>query len=532
VTAIAPYRSAVASGRAGFAQLVRAEWVKFRTVRGWVIAMVVAVLAIVALGLGPGMQGSCGLYGPASDCTQTLGPGGEAVTDSFYFVHQPLGGNGAITVRMTSLTGQIPDLSGGGGGGRVKASGSGSGPQTRSGVVPWAKAGIIIKASTRQGSAYAAMMVTGGNGVRMQYDYTGDAPGIAGSVSADSPRWLRLTRSGDTLTGYDSADGTHWTRVASVTLAGLPSTVPGGLFATSPQYFQMSAGETSLNSANSQATGVFDHLSLRGTQPGGAWTGSAIGAAGGPAAGSPGGFQDTGGTFTVSGTGDIAPSVTGAAGSGVTIAQTLIGVFAGLIAVVVVGAMFMTAEYRRGLIRVTLAAAPRRGQVLAAKAVVIAAVTFAVGLVSAAVVVVEGQRVLREHGVYVWPATALTEVRVIVGTAAVLAVAAVIALAIGTVLRRGAGAVAAVIVVIVLPYLLTVAIPILPVAAADWLARVTPAAAFAVQQTLIQYPQVSNVYTPSAGYYPLPPLAGFAVLVAWAAAALALAAYLLQRRDA
>ena len=68
-------------------------------------------------------------------------------------------------------------------------------------------------------------------------------------------------------------------------------------------------------------------------------------------------------------------------GIGVTIAQTLIGAFAGLIVIVVVGAMFMTAEYRRGLIRVTLAATPRRGRVLAAKAVVIGAVTFAAGLV-------------------------------------------------------------------------------------------------------------------------------------------------------
>ena len=47
--------------------------------------------------------------------------------------------------------------------------------------------------------------------------------------------------------------------------------------------------------------------------------------------------------------------------------------FAGLIAVVVVAAMFITAEYRRGLIRITLAASPRRGRVLAAKAVVIGA---------------------------------------------------------------------------------------------------------------------------------------------------------------
>ena len=88
------------------------------------------------------------------------------------------------------------------------------------------------------------MMITGGHGVRMQYDYTGDVPGVAGTVSAASPRWLRLTRSGDTLTGYDSADGAHWTKVAAVTLAGLPSTVQGGLFATSPQYLQTSLGRT------------------------------------------------------------------------------------------------------------------------------------------------------------------------------------------------------------------------------------------------------------------------------------------------
>jgi ABC-type transport system involved in multi-copper enzyme maturation permease subunit len=511
-------------GRDGFAQTLRAEWHKFLTIRGWVVGMIVAALAIVALGLGPSAQGSCGTHGPASDCTQTLGPGGEAVTDSFYFAHQPLDGNGTITVRMTSLTGLIPDFSGRGG--------ATAGPQTRNGLVPWAKAGIIIKASTRQGSAYAAMMITGSHGVRMQYDYTGDVPGIAGDVSAASPRWLRLTRSGDTLTGYDSADGAHWIKVAAVTLAGLPTTVQGGLFATSPPYTQLSMGQLALNSGNSQATGAFDHVSLAGAWPDDAWTSSAIGAAGGPAAGSPGSFADAGGRLTVTGTGDIAPSVSGAAGLGSTIAQTLIGVFAGLIAVAVVGAMFMTAEYRRGLIRVTLAATPRRGRVLVAKAVVIAAVTFAVGLVSSAVAVTLGQQVLRDHGVYVWPVTALTEVRVIIGTAAVLAVAAVMALAIGTMLRRSAGAVAAVIVVIVLPYLLTVTTPILPAGPTDWLARVTPAAAFAAQQTLIQYPQVSNVYIPSAGYYPLSPWAGFAVLCAWAAVALGLAAYLLNRRDA
>ena len=42
------------------------------------------------------------------------------------------------------------------------------------GLQPWSKAGVIIKASTRPGSAYAAMMVTGNHGVRMQDDYTHD----------------------------------------------------------------------------------------------------------------------------------------------------------------------------------------------------------------------------------------------------------------------------------------------------------------------------------------------------------------------
>ena len=45
--------------------------------------------------------------------------------------------------------------------------------------------------------------------------------------------------------------------------------------------------------------------------------------------------------------------------------------------------MFMTAEYRRGLIRTTLAASPRRGRVLAAKALVVGAVAFVAGLLGA-----------------------------------------------------------------------------------------------------------------------------------------------------
>jgi ABC-type transport system involved in multi-copper enzyme maturation permease subunit len=120
----------------------------------------------------------------------------------------------------------------------------------------------------------------------------------------------------------------------------------------------------------------------------------------------------------------------------------------------------------------------------------------------------------------------------IVGTAAALAVCAVLAVAIGTVARRGAAAVAAVVALIAAPYVLTVSVPVLPLGAADWLMRVTPAAAFAVEQTVVQYPQVADVYAPAYGYFPLPSWAGFAVLCGWAAVFLTLAALALNRRDA
>ena len=91
--------------------------------------------------------------------------------------------------------------------------------------------------------------------------------------------------------------------------------------------------------------------------------------------------------------------------------------------------------------------------------------------------------------------------RVIVGTAALLALAAVFALAVGAVLRRSAGAVTVVIAAIVLPYFLAVA-SVLPTGAGQWLLRITPAAAFAIQQTVTQYPQVAGHLPPGQRLLP------------------------------
>jgi hypothetical protein len=61
MTTVRPYRSSAPAGRADFAQLLHAEWTKFRTVRGWVIGMIVAALVIVGFGLfvsrQPGQRG-------------------------------------------------------------------------------------------------------------------------------------------------------------------------------------------------------------------------------------------------------------------------------------------------------------------------------------------------------------------------------------------------------------------------------------------------------------------------------------------
>jgi len=496
--------------RESFWHLVHAEWTKFRTVRGWVIAAGVTIVAIPAFAfLAADAGGSCTQTGGghAAACpAPPTGPGGEPVSDAFYFAHQPVTGNGTITVQVTSLTGQVPVPPPG-----FEADGPGG--------QPWFKAGIIVKENTSQGSAYAAMMVTGSHGVRMQWDYVNDTPGLVGDVSAAAPRWLRLVRDGGTLTGYDSADGTHWTLVGTAALPGLTSTVQAGLFAAAPP-----GGNAGT------ATGVFRHVGL--SWPATGWTGTNVGGTGPNGVPLPGSLRQSPGTITLTGSGDISPAV-GNTGSVNSLQRALTGTFFGLIPLIVVAAMFITAEYRRGLIRVSLTAAPRRGRLLAAKAVAIGTAGLVAGLVAATLALAVGTPALRRSGIPLWPASPLTEARMVAGTGALLAVAAVLALAIGTIVRRSAPAIAAVIVVIVVPYLLVLGPLQGPNGEAPlWPLRITPAAALSVQQAIPEFYQVIAVYQPNAGFYPYPPWAGLAVECAWAAAALALAYYLLRRRDA
>ena len=122
--------------------------------------------------------------------------------------------------------------------------------------------------------------------------------------------------------------------------------------------------------------------------------------------------------------------------------------------------------------------------------------------------------------------------RVIVGTGALVALAAVLALALGTALRRGAGAVTAAIVLIVVPYILAFAsaLPagVVAMADADHARRRVRrrADAPAIPPGLLPLharPTASTRWRPAAG---------LAVLGAYALVALLVAHRLLRRRDA
>ena len=97
-----------------------------------------------------------------------------------------------------------------------------------------------------------------------------------------------------------------------------------------------------------------------------------------------------------------------------------------------------------------------------------------------------------------WSLLSARGAQMVVGTAGLFALGAVLALAAGTMLRRSAGAITAVIALIVVPLVLATVLPMSP---AQWLLRITPAAAFAVQQDS-SVPPGERRLPPDNGCYP------------------------------
>jgi ABC-type transport system involved in multi-copper enzyme maturation permease subunit len=515
------------SRHSDFSAALRAEWTKFRTVRGWVagVALMAGLLVLFAYLTANGMHSGTCTTGPggAAACGAghprvPIGPGGEAVADSYYLVSKQLTGDGTLTARVDGLSGVTSS---------GPANAAPSPGRTRPGIPAWSKAGIIVTASTRQGAAFAAVMASHGRGVRFQYDYTHDSAGMPGSVSASSPRWLRLRRSGQTLTASDSSDDRHWQRIGSATLQGLGARARIGLFVTSPVTFGGLA---------SMGTGVFDHVALSGEAGTGSWRGQAIGEGQTSFYSTlgQGSYHRAGGSFTIHGSGDISPAITA---DGDTAANILLQpLVVALLVAVIVATLFITGEYRRGLIRTTLAAIPNRTEALIAKAVVVGAVAFLAGAAATAIAIPLGNHLLTTNGNYLWPSHAATQARMIVGTGALLGLAAIGVLATGAIVRTSAGTVITGIVLFVMPVVL--AVPFIQGGSAntpaylEWLERISPGAGLAVLGAMPRSAAVSYPYTLGNGYFPLSPGAGLAVLAAWALVLLLLAVLLLCRRDA
>jgi hypothetical protein len=515
------------SPRSDFSAAVRAEWTKFRTVRGWVAGLalmagpLVLFVYLTANGMhsgtcttGPGGATACGVGHPSVP----IGPDGEAVADSYYLVSKQLSGDGTLTARVDGLSGVTSS---------GPANAAPSLGRTRPGIPAWSKAGLIVTASTRQGAAYAAVMATHGHGVRFQYDYTHDSAGMPGPLSAGSPRWLRLTRSGQTLTASDSSDGRHWQRIGAATLQGLGTGARIGLFVTSPVTF---GGLTSAGS------GVFDRVELSGESGTGSWRGQPIGEGQTSFYSTlgKGSYLRTRDSFTVRGSGDISPAITA---RGDTAANILLQpLVVALLVTVIVATLFITSEYRRGLIRTTLAAIPNRTQALIAKALVVGALAFVAGAAATAIAIPFGTHLLSTNGNYLWPSDPATQARMIVGTGAVLGLAAIAVLATGAIVRSAAGTIMTGIVVFVMPVVL--AVPFTQGGSANvpaylgWLERVSPGAGLAVLGAMPRSTVVSYPYTLGNGYFPLSPGVGLAVLASWALVLLLIARLLLRRRDA
>ena len=139
-----------------------------------------------------------------------------------------------------------------------------------------------------------------------------------------------------------------------------------------------------------------------------------------------------------------------------TVASTQMGYTLGLAVVMVMAALAVTTEYSVGTIRTTFLAMPHRGHALAAKTVVVAVLAFLIGLTVALASWALGLLVLPDADLALNTAT---EWRQVGGVALVYAVAAVVAVAVGTLVRHTAGAVAIVLVWTLMAEQLFVVIP-------------------------------------------------------------------------
>ena len=202
----------------------------------------------------------------------------------------------------------------------------------------------------------------------------------------------------------------------------------------------------------------------------------------------------------------------------------LTGIDLGQAVIAVLAVLTVSEEYGTGMIRVTLAATPSRSAVLAAKAVNLAGLTLAAGLVAVTGCLITGRLMLPGSGLgpaHGYPLISLAHtatLRAATGSVLYLVLTGLLALGVATVLRDTAVSTGVVLAMLYMP-------PLLVQAVGDPLRRhleqIAPmTAGLAIQATT----NLTNL--------PIAPWAGLGVLAGWAAGALIIAGVLLRVRDA
>jgi ABC-2 type transport system permease protein len=196
--------------------------------------------------------------------------------------------------------------------------------------------------------------------------------------------------------------------------------------------------------------------------------------------------------------------------------QALAGCIFGQLAIGVFGVLAITAEYASGTIRTSVAATPRRTPLLVAKAIVYGGVALVVGELICLAAFFVGQLILAGHA----PHATIGQpgvIRAILFAGVYLSVICLISLGAGFVLRNTAGAITAVVAVLLVVPGIFGALPV------------------SLQNSVGMYLPVQIAGDSLAAVVPEPhalsPAAGMGMLLVYVAGALAVARWTLLRRD-
>jgi ABC-2 type transport system permease protein len=222
---------------------------------------------------------------------------------------------------------------------------------------------------------------------------------------------------------------------------------------------------------------------------------------------------------TASGAGgsDIA-SATGDGQTQLFVQSSVFGVYLAQLVVAVLGVLVVSGEYGTGMIRSTLAAVPTRLPALAAKAGVLFVATFIVGLLSTVGAYFVSTAVYSGYGV----SASLTDPDLLLpmlGASLYLALLAVFALGVGTMVRSSAGGIGIVVaLILVVP-------TVLGMVPADWAQSIV---------TYLLSDAGATMFAPAVFTGPdsLTAWQGLLVVLGWVAASVTGAAVLLTKRDA